>query len=351
MYSIAVFSWNTESIPLSDTDGIDGNYPDFFMKWISIIEEQDPDVIAIGFQEDRHPGSYYHSNFLPSEMSKYGYSLVKRTKMMGVGVTTAKGLLDGDLFARGLRLSIYAKHKLADDIAYQEITMRKVIGNDGQREYTYNPFTRAKGAVASYLILPKVGRIAFICCHLPFNSNSLITEREQGNSMLRQNALNDANVCFNGIIEQLVLNQDPKPDHVIYFGDFNYRIHDYRKASIVSKLLLSGDEKIYSEFYTHDEMLEQMLKENIYMYKEGIDGNGPNFAPTCKMEKNRSVYSIIPEDNKIIWNVGRKQQRIPSWCDRILYSDEVKCLNYDRFDVGNAMSLSDHAAVIGLFQV
>lgn len=369
-----VFSWNTESVSLSETmDSNISDYnrtslspyvpglttwqytcfiPDFFPKLVDSILKTTPDLVVIGFQEDRHPGSYFHSHLLPEEMPKIGYGLVKRTRLMGVGVTSYKGLLKGDLYQRGIRVSIYAKLDLIPIIEKEEINMRASIGNDGQCEYICSSIlTRGKGATASYIILPGFGRLAFICCHLPFSSNSLILERNYQNPMLRQNEINESNICFNNIIENLVLFNDPVPTHVIYFGDFNYRIADPRSAVDVSSEFNRhiGDISYMHNIYNkYDELYEQMRRKNIYDFSEGINNNGPMFSPTCKMVKGRDQFDLQ-------WETGREDQRIPSWCDRILYEKfndpdhELICMDYNRFDYGIAMAQSDHAAVIALF--
>lgn len=442
-YRIMVFSWNTESVSLAETMNPEiAEYnrtsssiyvpglttwhhayiiPDFYPKLARKIKNEDPDLVVIGFQEDRFPGSYFHSHLLPEEMPKIGYGLVKRTKLMGVGVTTYKGLLNGDLFERGLRISVYAKKDLVSIIEKEEINMRTSIGNDGQEAYICSSvFTRGKGAVASYIMLPGFGRLAFLCCHLPFDARSLILERKYKNQMLRQNAVNKCNICFNNIIENLVLFKDPIPTHVIYFGDFNYRLADHRSASEVSALFntLGNDAVFLQDMYQqYDELVEQMRRKNIYEFNEGISNGGPTFLPTCKMVKNREQkenklikelwnmdswnekdsQNIVQQskdswdrtldpknswdktleskdswdrtleskdswdrtlESKDSWETGKEDQRVPSWCDRILYRTfndydhhSLKCTDYDRFDVGEAMSRSDHAAVIGVFEL
>jgi hypothetical protein len=374
-YKLLVFSWNTESISLSETmdktvfdfnrssyssviPGItswkySSEMPDFYPELSKKITEGDIDIVVIGFQEDRYPGSYFHSHFLPEEMDKIGYTLIKRTKLMGLGVTSYKGLLKGDMFERGIRVSIYAKNSLAPVIEKEESEMRKAIGNDGQSEYICsNILTRSKGATVSYLCLPGIERIAFVCCHLPFNSHSLIKERIYHNTMIRQTELNKTNTCFNNIVENLVLFVDPQPKHVIYFGDFNYRVEDSRSAVEIASEFIKGDKEFIKDMYiNHDELKEQMNRKNIYEYSEGIDNRGPEFIPTCKMIKGRT------EDK--YWKTGKFDQRIPSWCDRILYTSGagesaeitrvLKCVEYDRFDFGEAMKKSDHAAVLGIF--
>lgn len=469
-YKIMVFSWNTESIGISETmdaniaaynrtsctsylSGVTTwqyscNIPDFYPRLAELIKENNPDLVVMGFQEDRFPGSYFHSHLLPEEMPKVGYGLVKRTKLMGIGVTTYKGIKNGDLFERGIRVSIYAKNRLIPLIASEEKEMRLVMNNNGQDEYVCSShITRGKGATASYIMLPGFGRLAFICCHLPFNARSLITERKYKNNMLRQNEVNQSNICFNNIIENLVLFKEPVPTHVIYFGDFNYRLSDPRPASAVAYEFIDkihDPAHIRDMYLQYDELKEQMRRKNIYEFYEGISNQGPSFVPTCKMEKGRNYtnhvdlkihrntrdttndchsyqhigqspiqlrdttrgcihsgssiqhnilyamnhYDISDDDDFPLdlfpavpssrdsdthqpisntisnsdgvsrsWKTGKQDQRVPSWCDRILYNKfgndghNLICTYYDRFDVGETMSKSDHAGVLSIFEL
>lgn len=379
-YRIMVFSWNTESVSIAEsldpsvieinrTSGsqyipgvtswrYDSLIADFFPKLLEFIEHHKPDIIIFGLQEDRWPGSYFHSHLLPSEMPCYGYGLVKRTKLMGVGITSYKGALHGDLFERGIRVSIYARHNLIPQIEYEERNLRMMVSNEGQTEYICSPpWTRGKGATCSYLMLPGYGRLAFICCHLPFNASTLTTSRLKFNPMIRQNELNKCNVCYNDIIENLILNCDVVPSHVIYFGDFNYRLSDPRSADEVAfDIVKHHDDTAYlHELYLkHDELKDQMRRENIYEFSEGLDNTGPAFIPTCKMSKGRSPDY---ESQTKSWKTGVYDQRVPSWCDRILhrkFTDDghnLKCTYYDRFDYGNTMAQSDHAAVMSMFEL
>ena len=376
-YKIMVFSWNTKSVSLCETlDPEIASYnresyskyipglttwqyasdvPDFFTSFLQLIRNKDPDILIIGFQEDRFPGSYFHSHLLPEQMPQIGYDLVKRTKLMGVGVTSYKGLLNKDPFERGIRVSVYAKIDLIPIIQQEESEMRPIVGNDGQSEYVCSSsLTRSKGGTASYLMLPGFGRLAFICCHLPFNAQSIIDERIQDNTMVRQNALNQSNTCFNNIIEELVLNRKPVPTHVIYFGDFNYRLNTHESGDdIMNNFLVSSQDKkkefIHQMYVDHDELKDQMERGNIYKFSEAQI----NFIPTCKMMKGRNTTEVRLDEP--LWNTGRMKQRIPSYCDRILYhkfiedGHNLECIYYDRFDVGEVMAKSDHAAVVAVF--
>lgn len=375
-YKIMVFSWNTKSISLCETLSPDiaaynresyskfipglttwqyaADVPDFFDDFIKLIKNKDPDIVVIGFQEDRFPGSYFHSHLLPEQMPMIGYDLVKRTKLMGIGVTSYKGLLNKDPFERGIRVSVYAKLDLIPIIEQEESEMRPIVGNDGQSEYVCSSsLTRSKGGTASYLMLPGFGRLAFICCHLPFNAQSIIDERIQDNKMIRQNVLNQSNTCFNNIIENLVLNRKPVPTHVIYFGDFNYRLNTHESGDDIAKSFVDKKKEFIHRMYTdHDELRDQMERGNIYKFSEAEI----NFVPTCKMIcGERTRYNSKLQSNETNWNTGKMKQRIPSYCDRILYhkfiedGHNLECTYYDRFDVGEIMAKSDHAAVVAIF--
>lgn len=311
-------------------------------------------------------------------MPKYGYKMVKRTKMIGVGATTYKALFSFDLKMRGLRISIYAKTALAEAILTEESTLITDIGMT-QKEYVCSSmFLRNKGATASYIRVPNVGTIAFINVHLPFNSKGLMESVLKNDPMIRHNDVLSQNVCFNDIYRNLVLELEVPPDYVIYMGDFNYRLKlqtidgdhpltsygRYLGAFEISGIFEErGSPDIYRQFYLHgDELHEQMMKGNIYTFEEGVENGGPLFFPTCKLVKGRPEGYDVPrvERSRIAsrcFKIGIVNQRAPSWCDRILYRtlntrvSPLRCDEYHRFDEGTVMKKSDHAGVIGIFSV
>lgn len=335
---ILVFSWNTQSIGIyeSDEDAILesnrntifntwsklGYKPDFASNLEIFIDSYDPDLIVIGFQEDCYPGSYFHSYFLPIFLKNY--TNIFYQSMLGIGITTVKALTHFQLLTRGLQMSIYGKPSLK-------------ITNVQSQEYPLN-YMRSKGGLAIYLTFENMGTIAFIDCHLPFNANSLIEARNKNNPMIRQNSLVSVNLAFNNILENLVLEKEV--DHYFLFGDLNYRIDHHGSA----REFAEGITKInLREIYEQkDELKKQMDKDNIYKMFEGIANSGPEFYPTCKMDKNRT--------DRFTWKTGKFDQRIPSWCDRILNSKDIKCLYYNSFCHGNIMK-SDHDAVIGIYEI
>lgn len=414
---ILVFSWNTASIGLCETlNREQRNYnrsgfttwrwesqmADFWPQLKLQIEKDDPDIIVIGFQEDRKPGSYFHSHLLPKEMTGMAYSLLNRSKLLGMGVTTYKNTIKCDPMIRGLRTSVYIRSSLDKQISgYKRWWTNH---NDGTANYVCtSSVTRSKGGNAIYLTLPGLGNLVLINCHLPFNAHNLIETKVKKNPMLRQNELNITNTAFNNIMEKLVYDEKALTDnygstgatYVIYFGDFNFRVSESRSASEVANEMISSYQNNTSrlrEIYLEsDELIMQMRKKNIYSFSEGINDTGPTFLPTCKLNKGRRPFvtevpdestrlnlyqdlgfemmpsaaesSTAPTTNVDRYNVGKYDQRIPSWCDRILYNsliDEkiinnpeqyrrLECVRYESFDEGFTMSQSDHSGVVGVF--
>lgn len=399
-YQIATFCFNNEAMLLCESFNPNEivehrsgtlsmwKYPcviaDFVPTYIERLREKgfNPDVMIFADQESRNPGSYEHSHLLQTYMPTLGYRLLKRTKMMGVGVTTYKGLLKGDPNFRGLRTSVYVRESLYERTVLEERDIRVSLSYDAQTNVQCDSLTRGKGATISYVKLPGAEILAVINCHLPFNAKSLITTRKTRNRMLRQTQLNAANYCFNYIFEEAVINSPLKPRHVIFTGDLNYRIdapmlsNDFVKQ-LTQRPTLEHLEEIYRKY---DELHAQMTKGNIYVMQEGPGNSGPTFFPTCKMIKGRprsipgiqdtgddeyipdiedlegqeviypsenheeigeksfqpfqmtdvnirnvGPYSSTPlprsQREDVEFNLGKHYQRIPSWCDRILHTN------------------------------
>lgn len=317
-----------------------GVLPDFWTPLEAKIKKDQPKIVSVGFQEDVRPGSYFHSHFLPEQMTALGYRLYDRATLMGVGQTTVTGLTQADPFVRGLRLSVYL---------HTDFRSRRAVD---WKSRTYSPsFVRNKGAVAIYVTLPDNEVLAVINAHFPFDAKSLNETVLKRDLMIRHNAVLIQDRFFNEAYRYLVLEAPSKPKYVLFMGDLNYRIDPFIdwSARETGKLLLetlAGSKEKYQELIDqHDELRQQMKKENLYPLLEGIDDKGPIFAPTCKMVQNRPPGRFLLQD----YSLGKMDQRVPSHCDRILYK-EMTCLEYDRFDHG-VMSKSDHAGVIGLYQI
>ena len=398
---IFIFSWNTQSVRFYESLDEDivtnnrkektstwiynGEYADFLPKIIEKIKEYDPEIVVFCFQEDVYPGSYFHSHLLKEEMSKLTYDFFNCERLLGIGKTSIKNLSNYDVTARGLITSIYIKEivNFLPDSPYMKY----------KPAFYYDSIFRNKGAICIYITVPnrsaknenKDKTIAVINCHLPFNSANLTESVIKQDLMIRQDSLNKQNEFFNEIYRKFVLNEEivgcsmnnkqvgcstnNKPTNlsVIFAGDFNYRMvpsinwSAARTSARIFELLshfyfgdtLEDETEMEKESYremfrqfllTNDEYEQQKNKKNIYFISEGINDMGPLFPPTCKMNVKRNNELSIKS-----YKYGKTDQRVPSYCDRIFYSN-LECKEYDIFDFGN-ISKSDHIALIGKFEL
>lgn len=353
---ILVFSWNTQSVRLGEslekevltenrtgTLGIPGattywyeaKSPDFFPYLTSHFE--DMDIIVFGLQEDASPGSYFHSHFLQDVMPEYGFELVRRSKLLGVGKTTMDRL-PTDVMFRGLRTSVYCSEKFRREI---------VSVSEGSYMCTWkDAITGGKGGLAIYLQTRSHGKIGIVNVHLPHDAKSLTESVRQQDPILRKNAVMRQYQYFNEVYSALIKNH---VDSCVLFGDMNFRvistITDEKSGMLLSHDKLCSTAVMNPELLlVDDELYFALVNKLVYHLDEGVDKAGPTFPPTCKLKKERPQM-LVPD----VYNLGKYGQRCPSWCDRILYSSkkgELECSYYDRFDHGATMKLSDHAAVL-----
>ncbi|CAO1622405.1 unnamed protein product [Jaminaea pallidilutea] len=120
-------------------------------------------------------------------------------------------------------------------------------------------------------------------------------------------------------------------DHVIWLGDFNYRIDMSNERA--RALARQGD---FATLYDHDQ-----LNRCRHLVFSGFDEGPLTFAPTYKYDVNSDAYD------------SSEKQRIPAWTDRIFYSrseeqsgHQLSLLSYSRAE----LKTSDHRPVYALFQ-
>lgn len=362
--SIFIFTWNHQGLRIRGSNidkEIDVDWflsftthkVDFFDPIQELLTKLKPDIVVFGSQEDPMPGSYFHSHYLPDVLAKIGFVLLKKTKLMGVGVETYKALKDFDLKFRGLRLSVYVKDKLYGSVKLEE----RHASLDQSYLNCPNYFFPSKGAVVSYIKIPVIGTIAFVCVHLPFDAINLKEAYASCDYETRKTSTDYSNYCLNSILKDFIIDKDVQ--HTFLFGDLNYRVFtaDHEQILFSSKTI----QHMKYIYHHHDELYTSLQnKEILIPFLEGKKDEGPMFLPTCKLLKPRNKKSKSPSDlnsnPRKRYNVG-KGQRQPSWCDRILYyshdndDEQISCYLYDRLDIGKTMQMSDHCSVIGLYKI
>ncbi len=322
----------------------DCDYADFLPQLKTLISESSPDIVLIGFEQDPNTGTYFHSKLLPHVMeSDLPYRQIYRDTVSGMS-----GITGG-----ALRMSIYGKG------GWGKSTLKK----------TYECSSLKDGTGGMSCVLDLNGQdLVVINAYIAFDKdsvkkariavgNGLKDESGVGDPMIRQDALNYANICYNGIIRNLVLNLKVKPDYVILMGDLNYRTNQVGAtfadtiATMFSRISATEMPASSRDYYKkYDELHQQMDRHNVYQYEEGINDTGPGFAPVCVMKKGRNCKT-----NPECWDTSTEYIG-PSWCNRILYknyvnSDKMCCLKYNSFDEGETMKKSKNIAVYALFQI
>lgn len=212
----------------------------------------------------------------------------------------------------------------------------------------------------------------------------------------RIKALEDQNKCFEKLLKLI-----KKDDLKFVVGDLNYRIvktnpfpltninkdkylfysHPNAVLKRVYTLLSKVETKKLKKYIDDHDELSLLKRKNLLVkeYNEGVKDMGPQFMPTCKMMIDRDIkkcrdyeYESDSRNEKFIkkswskkilttldncYKFGHVNHRIPSWCDRILYSTKndnisnITCLEYNSFTGSDLISKSDHIPVYGIYEI
>ena len=328
---VFIFTWNTQTVRYNN----DADFVSVLGNEI-VNSDRNYDLVVIGLQEDAirdspllNDGTSLIANALSGK-----YELLELVSLSGWGVTTYKALKDEwEYRPRGLRLAVFKRHGLNLDITHIDTTEMVC---PSIRDW----ITAGKGGVAINLYT-SVGKLTFLNMHLPFDSNSLLGDRHS--------AVMWQATCMRALYENTISLFDP--DYLFLMGDLNFRVQirsESGAAEIVKRLF---DEPGYmTELYAEADELKLLMDyaETVPVLNEGIDNCGPLFLPTCKLRQGREDSGVDS------YRTGQQDQRTPSWCDRILFKElgdgEINCTAYDSWDYG-AMNLSDHASVIGVYNI
>ncbi|CAH8546886.1 unnamed protein product [Schistosoma turkestanicum] len=144
--------------------------------------------------------------------------------------------------------------------------------------------------------------LCFINCHLAAGEANLDRRnqdfREITRKMLFEFPMNPKNLMQPS--EKAYISDH---DIIFVFGDLNYRISGLDSPT-VRKSIFAKD---FSSILKYDELLKLMGNRNLF---DGFHEPVINFAPTYKFDMNSNVYD------------SSDKNRVPSYCDRIIWSGD-----------------------------
>lgn len=264
-----------------------------------------PDIYAIGLQEiiELNAGSILNAD--SSKASRWSEALTQQLNSQ----SNDKYLLLRTESLSSMALYLFVKESLVNNISH-------VFG--ASKKTGLGGMTVNKGACAVRFEYGSTS-FALVTSHLAAGTTA-IAER-----------YND----YVTVMEGLTFSRNytlPDHDHILWFGDLNYRI-----ALPNDQCRFLVEKGAFDDLYRQDQLQQEMKKKGAFFgFKEGPI----IFYPTYKFDKGTNEYDTS------------EKQRIPSWTDRILYQSdsdipELEQLNYSSiFD----MIYSDHKPVFSTFK-
>ncbi|EST05593.1 Endonuclease/exonuclease/phosphatase [Kalmanozyma brasiliensis GHG001] len=264
-------------------------------------QEQEPDIFAIGFQEivELTPQQILMTD--PDKIRIWEAKIME-TIARRPGARSRYILLRSEQLV-GTALVVLIKEELVNDVRLVEAATRKT----GLKGVSGN-----KGGVAIRMDYYDTS-ICFVTAHLAAGHSA----REERNA--------DYWTITRGLSfarGKTISNHD----HVIWLGDFNYRIDLTNDA--VRSMAARGD---ITGLYARDQLRRSKDTGEVF---PGYEEGPLTFAPTYKYDNNSDQYD------------SSEKQRIPAWTDRILYRGMgLLQQSYNRAE----LRTSDHRPVYASF--
>ncbi|GAA50762.1 phosphatidylinositol-bisphosphatase [Clonorchis sinensis] len=170
--------------------------------------------------------------------------------------------------------------------------------------------------------------LCFVNCHLAAGEANLERRNQDFQEIKRKMVFGRQSDAENpNRIDQLTIHDH---DIVFVFGDLNYRISGLDSTTVRNLV----DRKDYDHILGYDELIKQCVSNRAF----GSFREGPiAFAPTYKFDTNTNTYD------------SSEKNRIPSYCDRILWSGKLSELLCYRSH--SSFTMSDHKPVSSYFKV
>lgn len=310
-------SWNVAGIDVfkdSQLKLIDWLYPSKETKLNGV-----PDIYIVTFQEIvslNATNILFKSNSTSVDGWKAvvqdALSVISKKYENDYNSTTDEFLLVKTLELVGILMFVFIKRKYFSEIKNIDYIIKKTgasgyLGNKGSVLYRFDIFNRS---------------FAFSSGHFAAGQNALKNRIEELVDVLNSNINNNSSICtFKGRLQ----------DHDFWFiiGDLNFRIDMDNEQ--VRALIKRGD---FERLASYDQLNKIRLEDKDFYC---IDEGKINFPPTYKYNIGTSEYET-------------KKNRVPSWCDRIIYK-KSEGIHLQSYCTLQDISFSDHKPIYALFKI
>ena len=220
----------------------------------------------------------------------------------------------------GLLIAVFAKRSLSSCQVNMSLVRCGLGGMHGN-----------KGAVAVRLLLGD-SSFCFMNCHLAAGQTSTAERNSDAAAILRNlhfPPVYKSNAFLLGKEGALVSDHE----HLFFFGDLNYRLNISRDQFASMTTLLRHDQ------------LNKQIRETPFHPLNFFEEGEIEFAPTYKYDPGSDRFD------------SSEKQRVPSYCDRILYRSRIekksRLLSYESIDSKKQpyVQVSDHRPVIAQFML
>ncbi|BFZ10183.1 hypothetical protein BsWGS_13221 [Bradybaena similaris] len=282
---------------------VDNNSPPDDLKHWLLHDDVPPDIYALGFQEL----DLSKEAFIFMDTSRESDWLDKLTKCVNTKVPYKKVK---SIRLVGILLVVFIQEKHENFISHIDSDsvatgIMGIMGNKGGVSVRVNVYNTS---------------LCFIASHLAAHQDEI----ERRNSDYKDIFTKMRFKQFEPPLEI------PEHDMVFWVGDLNYRI-DMPIDDVKAKI----KQRNYKELLQADQLYKEMNKgsDAFKGFKEGA----PNFDPTFKYDPGTDTYDTS------------EKQRIPAWCDRILWRGEG--ITQVRFNSHPQLKMSDHRPVSSLLSL
>ncbi|KAG4090197.1 DNase I-like protein [Neocallimastix lanati (nom. inval.)] len=302
----------------------------FFDNWFKVLDS--PDIIVVGLQEivDLESKAVNAKSFFKKAKKKSKKDKLDNRQQIWVDAIK-NNLLNSQneqyeniscTQMVGLFLAVFVKPSLNNRISCLNVDTVET----GLKGYHGN-----KGSIALRMLIDD-SSVCIINTHLAAHQDQVVARNNDVVTIMNETKFppHDKPCCYvNGGDGSQIMDYE----NVFWFGDMNYRIDPINNLTRDDIIKMANEKRF-------DELIKMDQFHNIHSTDTGfplypLTEGKINFAPTFKYDIGYNQYDTS------------EKQRIPSWCDRILYRGTVQQLNYQRHEC----TASDHRPVSSSFRI